>query len=731
MGAVALIGVIAIVIGIFAITLLSNIGGGDTPAVILNKTTGYNSVPEECLVISHEGGDVLLRSQIAIRVNGLDRTSDFTNFSGGSWDRLNTGRSLYLPMTDIGEEISSIVVISTGNPERPSIIYMYGGESGGIIHIPPIARFTANPISGVSPLTVQFSDISLGSPTSWSWTFGDGGTSSAQNPSHIYTSPGVYSVTLDVSNLYGSRNTTQDITVNPSLVYANFSGTPRSGEMPLSVDFADLSTGNPDSWLWEFGDGNTSTEQNPSHIYVSDGLYDVALTVAKNSVSYPKIERTNYINVTPHPPVANFSAEPREGEWELLVNFTDLSTGNPTSWSWEFGDGATSSEQNPSHTYSEGIYTVSLTVTNEAGSDTEEKSDYVIVTGWYPEAGFKGEPKTGTAPLTVQFTDLSTQSALPIFTYSYSWDFDGDGITDSNEQNPVYTYDDPGSYTVSLTIEVYLLGFILVDTLYEEKADYIVVTPPPPDADFSANPLNGNAPLVVAFTDLSVGDPDVWLWDFGDGATSSEQNPSHTYTEIGSYTVNLTAESVYGSDTEEKVDYISVSGGRSDILLNTGRPSYFVDGGQLGFDVTGSWSYIESRNNRIDLPSGTNVRLVLEDDQPGSIDISSERITTLNLNSVDVYVNGARVLNNREISGIYISGYSGMSSTLTLVTPDPGSSVQTYLVVDGAVVIPWSPVQTPEIRVINIYPSSTGIIQLSDSGSSTYLRCSADSYELL
>jgi serine protease len=164
---------------------------------------------------------------------------------------------------------------------------------------------------------------------------------------------------------------------------ANFSGTPTSGTAPLTVAFTDLSTNGPTSWAWTFGDGGTSTAQNPSHTYTSAGTYTVTLT-ATNSYGSDGETKTGYISVSnppTNPPVANFSGTPTSGTAPLTVAFTDLSTNTPTSWSWTFGDGGTSTAQNPSHTYtSAGTYTVTLTATNSYGSDGETKTDYITVT---------------------------------------------------------------------------------------------------------------------------------------------------------------------------------------------------------------------------------------------------------------------------------------------------------------------------------------------------------------
>ncbi len=170
---------------------------------------------------------------------------------------------------------------------------------------PPVAAFSGTPLSGIAPLTVAFTDASTNTPTSWSWTFGDGGTSTLKNPSYTYTTAGTYTVALTATNAYGSNTLTKTgyITVsapNTNPPVAAFTGTPLSGNAPLTVAFTDQSTNTPTSWSWTFGDGGTSTAQNPSYIYTTAGTYTVALT-ATNAYGSNTLTKTGYITVTTPP----------------------------------------------------------------------------------------------------------------------------------------------------------------------------------------------------------------------------------------------------------------------------------------------------------------------------------------------------------------------------------------------------------------------------------------------
>jgi PKD repeat protein len=277
---------------------------------------------------------------------------------------------------------------------------------------PPLlaADFTASPTSGATPLDVAFTDTSTGSPTSWSWNFGDGTTSTEQHPRHTYLVGGTYTVTLTVTNAAGDTSTktrTEYITAtSPSDLTADFTATPTSGVAPLEVALADTSSGVPTSWSWNFGDGGTSTDQHPTHTYASAGTYSVTLTVTDALGASSTKTRTNYISVAA-PLAAAFTGTPTSGYAPLAVAFTDQSTGSPTSWSWDFGDGASSTAQSPTHTYSaEGTYSVTLTVRDAAGgSSTTTKTAYITVS---------------PPPSTLQFTpvaDAYTKSDKPSTNY--------------------------------------------------------------------------------------------------------------------------------------------------------------------------------------------------------------------------------------------------------------------------------------------------------------------------
>ena len=252
-------------------------------------------------------------------------------------------------------------------------------------------------------------------------------------------------------------------------------------------------------------------------------------------------------------PTPEFSASPVEGYATLSVTFTDLSSPESeiASRSWDFGDGSSSTDANPTHEYSDrGRYTVTLTVENASGSQfVATKAGYVEVKDDEPTAAFSFDPAGGRASLSVSFSD---DSYSPSGVASRIWEF-GDGATSTGE-SPVHVYETAGTYRPRLTVtddDGDSDSFLLPDP--------ICVADPGPKASFYAFPITGNAPLNVAFYDASTSYAPItsWSWDFGDSSPlSSERNPFHKYAAAGEYDVTLTVTSENGQDAEIRVGYV-------------------------------------------------------------------------------------------------------------------------------------------------------------------------------
>lgn len=525
----------------------------------------------------------------------------------------------------------------------------------------PTAAFSASPVAGPAPLSVTFTDSSTGQITSYSWLFGDGSSSTEQNPVHQYTATGAYTVRLTVTGPGGSDTATKTNYINVGSIVmaspvggeawatgssktirwtytgdpgtlvmiellkggswlqtlttststgssgsgsytwsipstglavgsdyqirvtsvstpgftatspnyfsitgpgpvANFSGTPTSGSPPLTVAFTDTSTGTPTSWLWDFGDGSTSTLQNPTHVYRIAGSYAVTLTVTNAGGSNSK-SVSGYITVTGVAPVADFTATPVEGRAPLDVTFTDTSTGSISSWLWDFGDGTTSTAQNPTHTYSKaGMYTVRLTVSGSLGSSSREVTDLVTAEGINVTSPNGGETWAvgSTYDITWEYTgDPGSTVRIRLFE---AGSVVGDIVTSTSSGSGgtgSYSWTIPEGRTPASDYKVRVIS--RTDTTMADSSDANFTISPAIVANFSGTPTSGTPPLSVTFTDSSTGNVTGWLWNFGDGTTSTVQNPTHVYRVSGTYSVTLTATGPAGSGSYTRTNYITVS----------------------------------------------------------------------------------------------------------------------------------------------------------------------------
>ncbi|REJ85288.1 MAG: PKD domain-containing protein [Bacteroidetes bacterium] len=403
------------------------------------------------------------------------------------------------------------------------------------IHPKPNANIGTNFTTACRPSdTFQFSNIGQ-FHNSWYWTFGDGRSSTLQNPSHIYSSPGTYNVNLIVTNTFGCSDTSDQPTVVnvESGNWGVFSSNVDSGCAPLTVTFGSINV-NIASYRWDFGDGGTSTQSNPTYIYNTPGLYTVRLIMQRNDGCTDTVVRTNKIYAGAKP-TASFTYQNSVGCGPLTVSFTNTSQ-NFVSCLWVFGDGNTSTATNPVHTYNNsGTFNVTLKTWGPSGC-TKSIVYYNIVKVTRTRAMFSATPRIGCPPLNTQFTNLSPGSGL-----TYTWNF-GDGTT-STAANPSHTYNSSGNFDVTLIVRD-SLG--CTDTL--RKPSFIQTVNPA--ANYIPPPTtSGCAPLTTQFTDATAGST-AWLWNFGDGTTSTLQNPVHTYTRPGLYTVSLTTTSAGGGCTQ-------------------------------------------------------------------------------------------------------------------------------------------------------------------------------------
>ncbi len=412
----------------------------------------------------------------------------------------------------------------------------------------PVSGFTATPISGCAPLVVNFSDASTGNPTAWLWDFGNGNTSTLKDPSVIYFTPGTYTVSLTVTNANGSNTLTRAnyVVVNAS-PQVDFSANRLAGCFPLPVQFTDLSSSPNNnalvSWQWDLGNGTVSTVKNPFQRYTTTGSFTVTLRVTDDKGCSNTSVKTNYINVSPGVRAGFTNNTPTPCQLPATIQFINTSAGPGTlSYQWNFGNGNTSTQTSPSHTYTQpGFYNVTLVTTSSAGCVDTFRTVQAIEVGPNSSFTFNNDACIGTA---VSF--LNTSVPLPD---SVRWQL-GDG-TSSTALNPVKNYAAAGSYTVQLI------------SFYSGCSDTVVQTVrirERPQIAFSANErVSCSAPFTVNFQDNSTGVTS-WLWNFGNGSTSNVQQPVHTYTNPGSYTVTLTGSNEWGcTQTRQVPAFIVIS----------------------------------------------------------------------------------------------------------------------------------------------------------------------------
>lgn len=408
----------------------------------------------------------------------------------------------------------------------------------------PTASFSTSINSGCSPVVVNFTDNSTNTPTSWSWNLGNGVTSSVQNPSTTYITPGTYIVTLTATNASGSSTDTAHITVYASPTISFTSPDTVLGCPPLSASFTNSTTtgGTSATYLWDFGDGDTSTTISPTHTYTASGNFNVSLIVTNNLGCTRSVTKNAYIKVA-QTPSANFTASSTTScTTPLTVGFTNSST-NGVFYSWDFGDGNTSTAANPSHTYTTGgSYDVRLITTNTDGcKDTMIKTSYINVGAL--SANFNMSTNTGCTGQQVSFTNTSLPGGGTSIWYY------GDGSSDT-ANNTAHTYSSTGTYTVTLVV--------LFSNCSDTTTKTLTIAQNPTAQFATSDTVGCSTPFSASFTNSSTGATS-YTWSFGDGNTSTSTSPTHSYTSLGIYDVQLVAISSNGCrDTARKNRHVKL-----------------------------------------------------------------------------------------------------------------------------------------------------------------------------
>lgn len=420
----------------------------------------------------------------------------------------------------------------------------------------PVAAITATPKSGCAPLAVSLNGAATNSPTSWSWTIPGGAPASSilQNTASVFNTPGTYIVTLVATNASGSSvPVTETITVNPVPI-ANFTPDKTTGCFPTTINFTNTSTAGAGatftSWTWDFGDGNLdNTNFNTSHTYTTANIFPVVLAVynnfgckGKSQVNSNNITITNGITSAFTPSLNSSCTLP------VVASFSNQTIGPGTlTYTWNFGDGSgwqTGLPTSPTHNYAvAGTDIVQLAVTSSLGcADTANSPVTISASGSLSD--FTG---WGNVCINTLATFPNTSSPPPS---SATWDY-GDGTGIFNTIIGQHTFTAPGVYHVTLTNTFAgCTGTVTHDVTVVNSTNTV----------FTGTNLNSCAPpLTTQFTDQTVGATS-WLWNFGDGFTSTLPNPAHTYNSYGNFQVSLTTSSAPGcSNTLTQAAFVNIA----------------------------------------------------------------------------------------------------------------------------------------------------------------------------
>lgn len=442
------------------------------------------------------------------------------------------------------------------NESNPSVIYTspgyfdvtliswnaYGTDTlvmDSVIHILDLPSVSFNYLTDT--LFVSFTS-NINNGNNLMWNFGDGNSSTQANPTHNYQNYGNYLVTLSADNQCGARSIQQEIIVQ-ALPTANFSVVNNPICNGSQVQFINNSSASATSYQWSFEGGipSTSTERNPLITYPEPGSYSVSLTVTNNSGSNEAI-LDDYIIVDSIP----YSAF--DYSLDNLI-FNGQFTGTPgSSVEWNFGDGSVSTDLNPQYSYqSYGSYQITLISSNQCGVDTLNQMVQVYI---LPSANFNSSVTAVCVGDSIQFFNNSTGPFTEI-----QWDFEGGEPSFSNIENPMVYYRNKGVFDVQLTVSNPLGSnqLILEDHVEIEGLPIASFSSTINGLEFSGN-FNGE-------------DAERIEWNFGDGNTSTEENPSHQYMSEGQYIVTLYAYNSCGIDSLSREFNITMSS--SDNLLNT------------------------------------------------------------------------------------------------------------------------------------------------------------------
>ncbi len=466
------------------------------------------------------------------------------------------------------------------------------------------ADFSASAVNGCTPFVVQFTDLSKGNPTSWFWDFGNGTTSTLQNPAATYTTNGIFNVRLIVKNSAGEDYEQKNnyITVNTSPQAGFYVVSGDSGCVALQSSFRDTSSSfntSINSWLWDFNDGTTSTQQNPTHTFNTAGEYNVSLTVKTPQGCSSTQTRYNAIIAGNKPTVA-FSASPLNGCASTYRSFKNKSSGKITETKWSFGDGGVSYDHNPLYHYLDtGKFSVKLVVSENGCKDSATQFNYISVSG--PVAKFNSVLDCSDKE-TVSFYDHSIDVTTRL------WNF-GDGQT-TTTKSPTHTYTNPGIYYITLSETGTTCTDTARDTVYI-KTSFPKVNVSPVSSFYCKN---DSIEFLVTGYDPAIAKS--ITWNFGDGNIKVYRGVRDTveyaYTQNGKFAPTIYLKDIQGcTDTAQLTPSVFIKGPTAQFQSAangcTNSPFNFTDHSTAnnGVPITNwSWSFGDGSTSTAQNPPG-------------------------------------------------------------------------------------------------------------------------------
>lgn len=407
------------------------------------------------------------------------------------------------------------------------------------------ADFTPSKTGDCESLITKFNDNSTGNPVSWQWNLGNGATSTQQSPSASYTTPGAYKVTLTVKDGAGNTSTAERTVTVWEKPKPDFAASPAKGCIPFEVKFTDKSNpvnGTIAAYSWDFGDGSTGSGSNPVHTYNNALSPTITLTITNSNGCTASKQISNIVDAAASL-TANFSVSDRflcTAPGALTVTNTSTGPGNLT-YKWDFGDGGTASGANPGpHNYTtKGVYKVKLTVTSDKGCTATKTSEDINVANFNTDLQL---PASICENSTTTFNAVNSPQPNNV-----TWSVDKGYISGYDTYASYYP---AGAGTVKVTMTADY------GTCQKTVTKDLVVKPVP-QADFMTDQQAiCDVPATVKLTDKSQGATS-WSWNFGNGQSSTQQNPSVTYSSLGHYYIKLTASNASGcSSTAERYVYV-------------------------------------------------------------------------------------------------------------------------------------------------------------------------------